>query len=280
MTRSVDRHGTQEWNAATRRLAAVLAVGLLTLVAPGTVSEASAKSAGRRAGEPFHWSGRVAAGKTIEIKGINGGIHATLATGKEVVVDARKTGRRSDPDQVRIEVVEHEGGVTVCARYPRPSGALNDCEGGQNVRNNDVNVEFEVMVPAGVELSASTVNGQIDVSRIQSDVTASTVNGSVLLSTTGRGEARTVNGSITARLGTLGGGDLEFATVNGGIELELPDGLDADVSARTVNGEISTDFPLTVKGRFGPRRLNGTLGKGGRMLRLETVNGGIHLRSI
>ena len=280
MTRSAELHGFPRWVFAARWLAAALAVGMITMAGPGTVGAAGARSIGLRSGEPFHWAGRVAAGKTLEIKGINGGIHATLATGNEVVVDARKTGRKSDPNQVKIEVAEHDEGVTICARYPRPSGELNECGRGQSVRNNDVNVEFEVALPAGVKLSASTVNGEIKVNRIQSDVEVETVNGSVLLSTTGRGEARTVNGSIKARLGTLGAGDLEFATVNGEIELEMPEGLDADVNASTVNGDIASDFPLTVKGRFGPRRLHGTLGKGGRELKLETVNGGIHLRSI
>ena len=48
--------------------------------------------------------------------------------------------------------------------------------------------------------------------------------------------------------------------------------------AATVNGGIESDFPLTVTGRFGPRRVSGTIGGGGRDLRLETVNGGIHIR--
>ena len=58
----------------------------------------------------------------------------------------------------------------------------------------------------------------------------------------------------------------------------LPADVNADVRASTVNGDIETDFPLTITGRFGPRRLNGTIGRGGRSLSLETVNGGIRIK--
>jgi len=45
-----------------------------------------------------------------------------------------------------------------------------------------------------------------------------------------------------------------------------------------VNGDISTDFPITVTGKFGKRKLNGTVGSGGRLLEMNTVNGGIELK--
>ena len=48
------------------------------------------------AAEDFQWRGRVAAGKTVEIKGVNGAIDATAASGDEVEVTATKKGRRSD----------------------------------------------------------------------------------------------------------------------------------------------------------------------------------------
>ncbi len=103
--------------------------------------------------EEFHWAGKVAAGAAVEIKGVNGGIVATGASAGDVEVTAVKKGRKSDPAEVKVEVVEHAGGVTICAVYPS-SGAPNECkpgEGGRmNVRDNDVNVEFRVKVPAGV----------------------------------------------------------------------------------------------------------------------------------
>jgi hypothetical protein len=231
--------------------------------------------------EPFHWTGKVAAGAAVEIKGVNGGIVATGAPGSSVEVTAIKKGRKSDPAEVKVEVVEHAGGVTICAVYPS-TGAPNECkpgEGGRmSVRDNDVNVEFKVTVPTGVRFVGRTVNGGIEASGITADAEAHTVNGGVALEATGAAWAETVNGGITARLGSTDWtGALNLKTVNGGIEMTMPEGLSADVKASTVNGEIQTDFPLTVTGRISRRKLEGTIGSGGRLLELSTVNGGIEL---
>jgi hypothetical protein len=232
--------------------------------------------------EPFRWTGKLAAGQAIEIKGVNGGITATGGAGGEVEVTALKKGRRSDPGEVKIEVVEHADGVTICAVYPS-EGRANECvagEGGRmNVRNNDVNVEFRVAVPAGVRFVGRTVNGGIEATGLKADAEAHTVNGGVELDSTGTARAQTVNGGITARSGKADWtGTLKLQTVNGGIEVTMPEGLSADVKASTVNGDISTDFPLTVTGRIAKRKLQGTIGAGGRMLEMATVNGGIELK--
>lgn len=233
--------------------------------------------------QDFAWRGRVASGKTLEIKGVNGGIEASGGAG-EAEVRALKTARRSDPDSVEIKVIEHADGVTICAVYPTPREASrpNECrpgEGGRmSTRDNDVQVKFVVRVPAGVRLLARTVNGGISARGLDADTQAHTVNGSIKVETEGRAEAQTVNGSIEASMGRADwDGKNEFKTVNGAIHLDLPGDLSTEVRAQTVNGDIETDFPLTVKGRFSRRSLQGTIGGGGRELELETVNGGIRL---
>jgi DUF4097 and DUF4098 domain-containing protein YvlB len=249
----------------------ILAVVAAALAVPAVASQ-----------EDFHWTGKVAAGAAVEIKGVNGGIVATGAPGGDVEVTAVKKGRKSDPAEVKIDVVEHAGGVTICAVYPS-TGAPNECQPGaggrMNVRDNDVNVEFRVKVPAGVRFVGRTVNGGIEASGIKADAEAHTVNGGVVLEATGTARAETVNGGITARLGRADWeGALKLKTVNGGIDVAMPDGLSAEVKASTVNGDIQTDFPLTVTGRISKRKLQGTIGGGGRLLEMETVNGGIELR--
>ncbi len=242
-------------------------------------------AAGSALAQDFNWHGKIAQGKRLEIKGVNGDVRAVLASGAEAVVNARKHSRRSDPDEVEIKVVESEDGVTICAVYPTPAHARheNDCEPGDqwhsSTDNNDVTVDFEVQVPAGVEFDGRTVNGEMSAEGLKADVQASTVNGSVRVSTSGLAEASTVNGSVYAEIGRANWNDaLEFSTVNGGITLIMPGKLDTEVRASTVNGEIDSDYPLTITGKFGPRRLRGTIGAGGRTLSLSTVNGEIRLR--
>jgi hypothetical protein len=227
------------------------------------------------------WRGRVAGGKTLEVRGVNGSIAAEAAAGAEAEVVAEKRGRRSDPDEVRIEVVEHEEGVTICAVYP---GRRNRCEPGggeMNTRNNDVEVDFTVRVPRGVAFVGANVNGGVEAVDLDGPVTLNTVNGSARLETSaGDARAHTVNGGITAVVRGAGGQrGLEFETVNGAISVTLPRDINADVEARTVNGSITPDIPITVSGRLRRNELVGRIGQGGRALRLRTVNGSIRIRA-
>lgn len=245
---------------------------------------ASAASAQQYSGGDFSWRGVLGPGATLEIKGVNGDITAAPSTGREAEVVAVMRGRRSDPRQVPVEMLQHAGGVTFCAMYPsRDGGRPNECAPGgggrMNVQDNDVRVTFTVKVPPGVSFEGRTVNGDVAAQSLNGPVALKTVNGSATLSTSAHGQASTVNGSVQATLGAADwSGELQFKTVNGSVTLDLPGDLSAEVRAATVNGELSTDFPLTVSGRFSPRRLHGTIGAGGRTLDIETVNGSITLR--
>jgi hypothetical protein len=256
----------------------------LTRVALAGLFSAAPLSSGSAQNPDFSWHQRIAPGKTLEIKGINGDIRTTLATGAEAEVTATKSAHRSDVDEVEIKVLEDADGVTICVLYPSPrSREPNECgvgdRGRMNTDNNDVTVTFTVKVPAGVNYVPRTVNGEIRAAGLRSNVEATTVNGSIRISTSGHATASTVNGSIDASMGNADwGDDVSFSTVNGGISLELPDNVNAVVRASTVNGDISSDFPVTVTGRFGPRTMRGTIGQGGHELELETVNGSIELK--
>lgn len=232
----------------------------------------------------FQWRRALAAGKTIEIVGINGSIDASGTSGREVEVIAVRKGRKSDPETVRIDVVEHADGVTICAVYPDPPRREpNECrEGGKgrnNSSNNDVQVTWTIRVPDGVKFTGRTVNGEVVARRLTAEAEVHTVNGDITVETTSWATGSTVNGSIDAQMGrTDWRGDAEFDTVNGGITIDLPVGADLEVDASTVNGSMSTDFPLTIRGKWGPRRMSGTIGQGGRSLSLSTVNGNMRLR--
>jgi hypothetical protein len=272
-------------------------VALIGAAACAQATGASARTAGviQQTGSDFRWTGQIPRGKSIEIKGINGDIEAVTASGNDVEVVARKHARRSDPASVSVMVVEHDGGVTICAIYPTPTRSNrrgsqrddgpNECrpggEGRMNVRNNDVQVDFTVRVPADVRFIANNVNGPVLATSLRSDIEASTVNGRINLSTSGVASAESVNGSIDATLGaTKWNEPLDYRTVNGAITLTLPSGVAAEVRAETMNGRVTSDFPINIQtSRRRGRRITGTIGSGGKELHLSTVNGGIRLRS-
>jgi hypothetical protein len=236
--------------------------------------------------DEVRWSGTLQAGKSIEVKGINGDISAVASSGNQVEVIATKRSRRGDVGTVQIKVVEHDRGVTICALYPTEDGSYGSCGSSDSLKGprtnnprNDVKVDFEVRVPAGINLEARTVNGDISVKSLMSNVVSRSVNGSIDISTSGYADAATVNGSIMAKLGNSNWtGLLNFTTVNGAISIDMPADVNADVEAQTLNGKIVSDFQLNAETSKSPKQLRGKIGSGGRELLLKTVNGGINLK--
>lgn len=229
--------------------------------------------------EEFDWTGSVTAGQTVEIKGVNGDVEAEPSRSGRVEVHAVKSGERDDPSEVRIEVVEHADGVTVCAIYPGRDYACEPGAGGLGAENNDVRVKFTVRVPPGANFSGRTANGSVEAESIDGNVELSTVNGEIEASAAGWVQASTVNGGIDVSMGrTDWKGELRVATVNGSVEVVLPAGASTDVRLKTMNGEIESDFQVEMKGKYGSRKADGTLGDGGgRELEIESVNGSVKL---
>jgi hypothetical protein len=50
------------------------------------------------------------------------------------------------------------------------------------------------------------------------------------------------------------------------------------LQAETGAGSISSDFPVTLQGNVKPRRLDFSVGAGGPLIHVTTVNGGIKLK--
>jgi hypothetical protein len=158
------------------------------------------------AGEEFDWRGIIAQGDRIEIKNINGDVRASFTSGSEVVVLATKTGQESDPTSVTIEVVQHAEGVTICAVYPdvpgmEPNECLPGLPGNMSNGDNDVEVEFTVWVPAGVEFVGRVIGGDVEATGIQSDVFVVTMGGNVTVTTTGIAEVTSTFGSMNVAIG-------------------------------------------------------------------------------
>jgi hypothetical protein len=216
--------------------------------------------------DTFYWAGKLPPGQVVEIKGVNGGIRAELADGNTLEVVAQKEALFSDPANVRVQVVEHDQGVTVRAVY-------GDNEEGAG---SDVRVDFLVRVPAGVHFVARTVNGGVDGSA-PANAEAHTVNGDIHLSAGGTAQADTVNGSIVASLAEVRN-SVHLATINGQITLEIPPSRGLRLEANTVNGPITADFPLQVRGNTVSKHASRVIGRGGPDVKLNTVNGAIHLR--
>ena len=255
------------------------------LVAPAVLSAQSRQTER----DAFSLREHVPQGQWIRVRNINGEMHVRASNGDKVEISATKTWRRGDPKDVRIESKKSsDGSILVCAIWTDDTVCTEDSYSshgdrgrrGSNDNRNDVAVEFEIRVPKGVKVGVWSVNGGVSVEGVTSEVRAGTVNGSVdAASAGGPVQASTVNGSVHATMGRLDGDeDLDFSTVNGTVVAVFAGDIDANIDLSTVNGRFQTDWPVTITGRIDPRHLRATLGKGGRRIRLSTVNGNVELR--
>jgi len=260
-------------------------VGLAVLaLAVGVPARAQGEKRTVFAPDDFHWQGNLKSGQTLEVINTNGEIGANPASGDAARVVGIRGGSDDDHD-LFIEVVEYPDGVTICAVYARDKAPGRCHRGGVSSESGNwwhgrrAKINFDVQVPRGVRLNALTTNGGVHCLNLDSVVQAATTNGDVEVSTSEWASAKTTNGGVRVSMGNAKwSGELELKTTNGSVDVTLPSSAEFQVDAATTNGGIQTDFPITVQGRFGPKSLSGTVGGGGRELKVATTNGGIELK--
>jgi DUF4097 and DUF4098 domain-containing protein YvlB len=139
-----------------------------------------------------------------------------------------------------------------------------------------------VYVPSRIKVDALTINGDVDIDAT-APVKAQTVNGAVRVATAvGPVVGETVNGSVDVRMTTLGeDGPVRAETVNGSATAYLPQKLDGTVQVGALNGSVGSDFSLVSSGATEDRRsLKGAIGVGGRLIKVEAMNGSAWLHML
>lgn len=261
----------------------ILGLGMMALMAAAVGSGVEAQD------RSFEWQGEMRAGQVLEVRGIVGDIRAEFTSGRTAEVVAVKDGRERDFDEVEIRVVEQRNGYKICAVYhahaTRGEGCDNDHDWNDGDRRHsiDVDVNYVVRLPAGVELDAAVVSGEVRAEGLRSEVRASTVDGDVFVSTTEKAWGNTVSGDIEIEMGSTDWQDLDFNTVSGDITLWLPAGIDTDVDFDSLSGDIHSDFDITMTGRRSRRwigsNVEGYIGsRGERTLSFNTISGDVTLR--
>jgi hypothetical protein len=264
----------------TLSAANVLRMTVALVVAPVALSNAQQTS-------DFKWSERIEAGRAVKVSNINGTVTIRTGGGDRVEVTAVKRWRRGDPARVRIYAARENGDVRVCPLYEDRDdcddrGRRTDQRRRDRTDNydDDVQVDFEILIPRGVNVEAASVNGPVSVTGATENISATTVNGDVTVeSGRGRLSATTVSGTVRALVVTRPT-DMEFTTVNGNVVAELASNIGVDVDMTTVNGNLHTDYDIVVRsGRWNPFSLSAHIGPaGGPRMRLTTVNGNAELK--
>jgi Toastrack DUF4097 len=142
-------------------------------------------------------------------------------------------------------------GLRVEARVPHGAGvqvktASADTEVSGRLAGLDVNsVSGDVRVRGDVAENATvkTVSGDVNLERVDGDLSAQTVSGDVRVRAVG-GSADTKSVSGDIRLEALTAGDARFSSVSGDVEIGIVQGSNLDVDAGSTSGDLSSEVPL------------------------------------
>lgn len=223
--------------------------------------------------EKFSQTYPLTADGTVSLDSVNGTVEIVGWDRNEVSVEAEKSASSEDSlKRIEIAIDAAPDRVTIKTKLEKKwfSFGFNRAE-----------VRYKLRVPATASLKKiDVVNADVHVRGVKCYVDLDTVNGSIDAQGLAHGgRFDTVNGSIRAEFSEISAQDrIVLDTVNGSATVTLPANAAFTLKADSVNGGISCDFPITV-GKAGSRHLNGNVNGGGAEVVLDSVNGGLAVRS-
>lgn len=222
---------------------------------------------------------RLDPGARVEVRGINGKVE--VVTGDTDVAEVHILRTAEDAEDLGRARIAVEGASSyLCVRAERGLGGGGLWHklfgGGRRVRE-----EVTLRVPRGVELSASSVNGQLRVGEVEGSVEIGHVNGRVeVAQAAGRAEVRHVNGNVTFGVSRPGQRGLDVEHVNGNIEIRLKQLFDADIEVQRQNGSLLLGVPnVTMQERLDRSNTRARLGAGGTPFQISHINGNVRFAS-
>jgi DUF4097 and DUF4098 domain-containing protein YvlB len=200
----------------------------------------------------------------LDLSNVSGDITVTAGPGTSVVVDVtRESHGRTDADaaqglrDVQVAIDTQGDRATVAAKYPQN-------QHGQPPYR--VSTIYRVTAPAGTRVKATSVSGNVSVSRITGDLEVQVVSGDVTVSGAGRlTSARTISGDVRVSDVTSDAA-LTVNAVSGTVTLERVKAarLSADVVSGDVRARDVTVGGAAIKSLSGTVDYTGALTRGGR----------------
>lgn len=198
--------------------------------------------------------------------------------GNRVVVSMRGKSKIGFSFSLGSLVFGNEG-LRVHARVPHGAGvkvktASADIEVSGHLVGLDVNsVSGDVRARGEVadQAKLKTVSGDVELERVDGDLTAQTVSGDVRVrAVAGSADAKSVSGDI--RLEALTAGDVSFSSVSGDVEIGIAQGSLLDVDAGSTSGDLSSEVALASEEPEGEDGAAPTV-----VLRGRTVSGDVRV---
>ena len=209
----------------------------------------------------------------LGVVGISGNISITgVADSDSIIVSGTRRVRSESTEDAEahlplLEVDIDDTGSDVVARTEQPSQA----------EGRLYEVDYEIIVPADMEVQVSSINGNVTINHVTASVDIGLVNGQIVLDdVVGSTSVGLTNGQIDAEVTLPIDGVIDMGVVNGTIDLEIPVDTSAEFSAAVTNGEIEVAGNLSLQDiETGHVWITGTLGDGQGEITLTVINGNI-----
>ncbi len=227
--------------------------------------------------EKFQWQGPLGESSGLDILNELGDVRTRLSNDREVYVSAVIQRHEADPHQADVRIGEKDGKMTIETVFAAAESFDPEILTPGMARRR---IDLTVIVPLGARLDVRTVKGLIEAKGLESDVTATSVSGDVVVSILGSLEARTERGEITATFkSTEWQAPPALETLTGDIHLWLPQDADVTVRAETT-GLITTDYSIRIESEPAPseqKAATARIGQGKGRLSIHSTKGSVRI---
>lgn len=217
----------------------------------------------------------------VKVNVMNGSIHVKVHDQQKVIIETRSINGSPIPgiDSSAAKGLKVEQDENVLSVSTGPLAGA-------------VALYLQVPVKSSLKLACLQA-GEIVVEKVEGEIEASGLNGSVrLLDVSGVVVANTLNGQVKVTLQSVAPDKpMSFSTLNGDVDVTLPANTKANINLQTLNGRIESDFDIQPKdspaqsSKTGSQPVwatekirSGTINGGGPEYRLKAFNGTIHIR--
>jgi hypothetical protein len=234
--------------------------------------------------------------KKLLVDNMRGYIHVTGSSGTQIRVTIHKEVRGRTQSALAEGKREARLDISQQGNYVRfyDDGPWRHRDRGDDYYGYRVNYDYDVEIPAAIELDLKGFNDKIVVTGTSGPFDIHGFNGGIdMQDITGSGRAETFNGELKVAFRKNPDKDSTFKTFNGAIDVYFQPDFNADLQFKTFHGGVFSDFdvsplPATVSAgqnlnaKFVYRSNGGgaaRVGKGGPSLRFEGFNGSIRLHT-
>jgi DUF4097 and DUF4098 domain-containing protein YvlB len=196
-------------------------------------------------------------GGTLEVNNFSGVVHITGGTGKDVVIKAVRRADREKLDHIKLDV-QTSGSRVVIEANKRDSG-------WDDHKDNVVETDFEIQVPASARVKLHAFSSDLDVKGVSGQLDLYAFSGDIELDAAAAGQAPS----------------LSAETFSGNITVRLADSAKGNVNFNSFSGRFTTDVPVSLTSSGGRRRstVTGALPAGtGSPLNFKTFSGDVRIR--